>query len=148
VSCFSIDRDIIYDIEGGSQGEGVEFSSSEEWSSYIYDSNAWNPGDDMVTDLFYPFEDELSQHTQSDPQSSFGTYSFEDADLFYEDSNHCAHILRNTRTWPPHSSKRFILQRRIIFILDISMEIDRGKDDVFLHLRLFLTSYPLLQETI
>jgi hypothetical protein len=27
VSCFSIDRDPIYDIEGGSQAEGVDFSS-------------------------------------------------------------------------------------------------------------------------
>jgi hypothetical protein len=60
-------------------------SSSEEWSSYIYDSDVWQPGDDMVTYLFFPFEDDLSQHTQSDLQSSFGTYPFEDADLFYED---------------------------------------------------------------
>jgi hypothetical protein len=85
VSCFSIDRDPIYDIEGSSQAEGVEFSSSEEWSSYVYDSDVWQPGDDMVTDLFFPFEDDLSQHTQSDLQSSFGAYPFEDADLFYED---------------------------------------------------------------
>ena len=28
------------------------------------------------------------------------------------------------------------------------MEINRGRDGVFLHLRLFLTSYPLLQETM
>jgi hypothetical protein len=83
LSCLKFDRDPIYDIEGSSQAEGV--SSSEEWSSYVYDSDVWLPGDDMVTDLFHPFEDDLSQHTQSDLQSSFGTYPFEDADLFYED---------------------------------------------------------------
>jgi hypothetical protein len=41
VSCFSIDSEPIYDIECGSQAEGVDFLSSEEWSSYIYDSDAW-----------------------------------------------------------------------------------------------------------
>ena len=45
----------------------------------MYDS------DDMVTDLFCPFEDDLSQHTQTDLHSSFGTYPFGDVDLFYED---------------------------------------------------------------
>jgi hypothetical protein len=77
------DRDPIYEIEGSSQAEGV--SSSEEWSSYTYDSDVWLPGDDMVTYLFRPFKDDLSQHTQSDLQSSFGTYPFEDVYLFYED---------------------------------------------------------------
>jgi hypothetical protein len=38
----------------------------------------------MVRNLFRPFEDDLSQHTQSDPQSSFGTYPFEDGDFFYD----------------------------------------------------------------
>jgi hypothetical protein len=41
----------------------------------------------MVTDLFRPFVDDLSQHTQGDLQSSFGscdTYPFGDTDLFYE----------------------------------------------------------------
>jgi hypothetical protein len=67
VSCFSIDRDPIYDIGGNSsQAEGVEFSSSKEWYSYVYDSDVWQPSDDMVTDLFCPFEDDLPQHTQSD----------------------------------------------------------------------------------
>jgi hypothetical protein len=33
--------------------------------------------------------------------------------------------------WPPQSSQRFILQRGIIFILDISMEIHRGRHGVF-----------------
>jgi hypothetical protein len=63
VSCFNIDRYPIDDIEVGSQEEGVKFSSLEEWSSYIYDSDAWQPGDDMVTILFFPFEDDLSHHT-------------------------------------------------------------------------------------
>jgi hypothetical protein len=65
---------------------------------------------------------------------------------FMSTSNHCAQVLRNTRTWPPQSSHRFILQRGSIFILDISMEIHRGRGGVFLHLRLFLTYYPLLRK--
>jgi hypothetical protein len=80
LSCLKFDRDPSYDIEGSSQADGV--SSSEEWSSYVYDSDIWQPDDDMVTDFFYPFEDDLSQH---DLHSFFGTYPFEDADLFYED---------------------------------------------------------------
>ena len=48
----------------------------------MYDSDVWKPSDDMVTDLFCPFEDELSRH---DLHSSFGTYPFEDAYLFYEE---------------------------------------------------------------
>jgi hypothetical protein len=146
LSYLKFDRDPIYDIEGSSQVEGV--SSSEEWSSYVYDSDVWQPGDDMVTDLFCPFEDDLSQHTQSDLQSSFGAYPFEDADLFYEEFQPLCSDLRNTGTWPPQSSQRFILQRGSIFILEISMEIQRGRGSVFLHLRLFLTSYPLLQGTM
>ena len=51
----------------------------------MYDLDIWQLGDDMVIDLFLSFEDNLSQHTQSDLQSSFGTYPFDDVDLFYED---------------------------------------------------------------
>jgi hypothetical protein len=85
VGCFIIDRDPIYEIEVRSQAKGVEMSSSEDWPPCIYDSYVWQPGDDMVTNFFFPFEDDLSQHTQSDLQSSFGTYPFEDAYFFYED---------------------------------------------------------------
>jgi hypothetical protein len=112
VSCFSIDRDPIYDIEGGSQVEGVGFSSSEEWSSYIYDSYSWQPGDDMVANLFRPFEDDLSHHTQSDPRSSFGTYPFEDAYLFYEEFQLLCldfeeyHEIATSEQSESHSSKR------------------------------------------
>jgi hypothetical protein len=60
VGCFIIDRDPIYNIEGIPQAKGVEFSSSKECSSYVYDSNIWHLGDDMVTDLFFPFRDDLS----------------------------------------------------------------------------------------
>jgi hypothetical protein len=67
---------------------------------------------------------------------------------FMRTSNHSAQILRNTRTWPPQSSQRFILQSGSIFTLEISMEIHKGRGDVFLHLRLFLTSHPLLQRTM
>ena len=41
---------------------------------------------------------------------------------FMRTSNHCAQILRNTRTWPPQSSQRFILQSGSIFILEIHWE--------------------------
>jgi hypothetical protein len=78
-------RDPIYDIEGSSQEKEVELSSSEDWSSCMYDSYVWQPSDDMVTYLFYPFEDDLSQHTQGDLWSSLDMYPFGDADLFYED---------------------------------------------------------------
>ena len=67
---------------------------------------------------------------------------------FMRTSNRCTQILRNTRTWPPQSSQIFILQSISIFILEIFMKIPRGRGGVFLHLRLFLTSYPLLQETM
>jgi hypothetical protein len=85
---FIFDRDPIYDIEGSSQAKGVELSSSEDWSSCVYDSDVWKPDDDMVTYLFHPFEDDLSQHFQGDFQSSLGSCDadpFGDADLFYED---------------------------------------------------------------
>jgi hypothetical protein len=59
VGCFIIDRDPIYDIEGSSQAEGVEMSFSEGWPPCMYDSDVWHPSDDMVTDLFFPFEDDL-----------------------------------------------------------------------------------------
>ena len=51
---FIIDKDPIYDIEGSSQEEGVQMSSSEDWSSCLYDLDIWKPGDDMVTDWFPP----------------------------------------------------------------------------------------------
>jgi hypothetical protein len=83
ISYFKLDRDPIYDIEGSSKEEGV--SSLEEWSSYVYDLDVWQPDDEMVTDLFRPFEGDLKQHTHSDIKSSFGTYPFEDVDFFYEE---------------------------------------------------------------
>jgi hypothetical protein len=86
VGCFIIDRDPIYDIEGSSQEKGVELSSSEDWSSYIHDSDVWQPDDDMVTDLF---EDNLSQYAHDDSRPSLEScdeYPFGDPGLFYEDS--------------------------------------------------------------
>jgi hypothetical protein len=49
---------------------------------------------------------------------------------------------------PPLNSQRFIIQSETIFILEISIEIHMGKGNVFLHPRLFFTSYPLLQDTL
>jgi hypothetical protein len=65
VVCFTFDKDPIYDVEGSSQTKGVELSSSEDWSSCTYDSDAWHPGNDMITDLF---QDDSSQHTHEDFQ--------------------------------------------------------------------------------
>jgi hypothetical protein len=45
---------------------------------------------------------------------------------FMRNFDHCAQILRNTRTWPPQNSHRFIFKRKSIFILEISMEIHKG----------------------
>jgi hypothetical protein len=87
VGCIIFYGDPIYDIEGSSQEKEFELSSSEDWSSCVYDSDVWQPDDDMVTYLFHPFEDDLSQHTQGDLQSSFGScdaYPFGDTYLFYE----------------------------------------------------------------
>jgi hypothetical protein len=83
VGCFIIYRDPIYGIEGSSQAEGVETSSSEDWPPCMYDSYFWQPSDGIVTYLFFPFEDDLSHH---DIHSSFNTYPFEDAYFIYEDS--------------------------------------------------------------
>jgi hypothetical protein len=58
---------------------------STTWSSCAYDSDIWQPSDDMVTNLFTTFEDNLSHHTQCDFQSSLDAYPFEDADFFNED---------------------------------------------------------------
>jgi hypothetical protein len=58
VVCFTFDKDPIYDIEGNSQTKGVELLYSEDWSSCAYDSDAWNPGNDMIT---YLFQDDSSQ---------------------------------------------------------------------------------------
>jgi hypothetical protein len=55
-------RDPIYNIEGSSHAKRVEFSSLVDWSSCIYDSNVGKSDDDMVTYLFLPFKDDLSQH--------------------------------------------------------------------------------------
>jgi hypothetical protein len=61
--CLIFDRDPIYDIEGTPQEKGFELSSSENWSSRMYDSDVWQSNDDIITDLFRPLEDDLSQHT-------------------------------------------------------------------------------------
>jgi hypothetical protein len=59
---FIIDKDPIYDVEGISQVERVGVSYLEVWSSYMHDLDIWKLDDDMVTYLFRPFEDDVSQH--------------------------------------------------------------------------------------
>jgi hypothetical protein len=54
----------------------------------VGDPYIWQPDDDMVTDLFHQFEDDLSQYTHDDFQSSFEScdaYPFGDSILFYEE---------------------------------------------------------------
>jgi hypothetical protein len=66
VGCIIFYEDPIYNVEGSSQAKEFELLYSEGWSPCVYDSNVWKPDDDMVTDLFCPFEDDFSQHTQGD----------------------------------------------------------------------------------
>jgi hypothetical protein len=81
---FTFDKDPIYDIEGISLEKGFELSSSKNGSSHAYDSYVLQPSDDMITDLFHPFKDDLLQRIQSDLHFSLYAYSFKDAYLFYE----------------------------------------------------------------
>jgi alpha-ketoglutarate-dependent taurine dioxygenase len=77
------------------------------------------PDDDMVMDLFHPFEDD-TQHFQDDFRPSLDTYPFEDADMFYEYFQPLCSDFDNTRTWPPQRNQRFILPNKSIFILRLS----------------------------
>jgi hypothetical protein len=86
VGHFIFYRDPIYDIEVGSRAKGIELSSPGNWSSLAHDSDSWQPDDDMITNLFHPFEDDLSPYTHDDSQSSLQSchsYPFGDSDLFY-----------------------------------------------------------------
>jgi hypothetical protein len=56
-------RDPIYCIEGGSRTKGIELSSPGNWPSLAHDLYSWNIDDDMIMDLFHPFEDDLSPYT-------------------------------------------------------------------------------------
>ena len=56
--------------------------------SQVGDTYIWQPDDDMLTNLFYPFEDDLSQYTHDYFQSSFKScdaYPFGDSVFFYEE---------------------------------------------------------------
>jgi hypothetical protein len=80
MSLFTFDEDPPYNVEGSPQ--------TKEWSPCIYHSNVWDGDGGMITDLFDPFEDDLSQHFQGDFQLSLrgcDAYPFKDAYLFYED---------------------------------------------------------------
>jgi hypothetical protein len=60
---------------------------SEDYISQVSDPYIWNPDDDVVTNLFHPFEDDLSQYTHDEFQLSLGSsdaYPFGDSDVFYE----------------------------------------------------------------
>jgi hypothetical protein len=63
VDCIIFYGDPIYNVEGSSQAKEFELSYSEDWYSCVYDSDVWQPDDDMITYLLCPFEDDLLQHT-------------------------------------------------------------------------------------
>jgi hypothetical protein len=76
---FTFDEDPTYEVEGSPQ--------IKDWYPCIYDSSVWDGDGDIITGLFHPFEDDLSQHLQGGFQSSLGScdaYPFGDAYLFYE----------------------------------------------------------------
>jgi hypothetical protein len=139
VNCFSIDRNPIYDIEGGSQRSDPHTYMIQIFGGLVM---IWlqicsAPSRMTCHSILRVIFNHPLIHTLLKMQV-----------CFMRTSNRCAQILRNTRTWPPQNNQRFILQSKSTFILEISMEIHRGRGGVFLHLSLFLTSYPLLQETM
>jgi hypothetical protein len=76
------DGDPIYDIEG-------HFHLLPSQISYeiAIDSNIWQQGDEMITNIFQTPEDNLMQCSHDNFQSyleAFDEYSFEHLDLFYE----------------------------------------------------------------
>jgi hypothetical protein len=91
----------------------------------MYDSDVWQPSDDMVTYLFCPFEDDLSQHTQGDLQSSLDMYPFGDEICSVRIFNHCAQILIDTRSWPSRGTLRSTLPNESTFILRLLVGICR-----------------------
>jgi len=79
--CFIFYGDPIYDIEGTYGIKDTESISSEDLFLQPDGPYMCQP-DDMVIDLFPPFEDDLTQHFQSDFRPSLLSY---DANLFCED---------------------------------------------------------------
>jgi hypothetical protein len=126
VGCFIIDRDPIYDIEGSSQDkEGVEVSSSEDWSSCMYDSDIWHPSDDMVTYLFAP-----SRMTCRNILRVIFSHPLIHTLLRMQICsmrifNHYAQILIDTRSWPAWGSLRSTLPNESTFMLRLLVGICR-----------------------
>jgi hypothetical protein len=81
LGCFNFDRDPIYDIEGTSWIKDKERISSEDFFLH-QDGPYMCQLDDMVIDLFHPFEDDPTQHFRDDFRPSLVSC---DADLFCED---------------------------------------------------------------
>jgi hypothetical protein len=66
MSLFTFDGDPTYDVEGSPQ--------TKDWSPYIYDSDVWDGDGDMITYLFHPFEDDLTQRFQDDFQPPYSDF--------------------------------------------------------------------------
>jgi hypothetical protein len=72
MDCLIFHGDPIYDIKGG---------------SHEYDLDIWQSNVDMITYLYHPFEDEMSQYFQCDFESSLSSCDanpFGGANFFYE----------------------------------------------------------------
>jgi hypothetical protein len=83
VICFGLDGDPIYDIEGHFQ-----LFPLEQLCVIAKDSDVWQHGDDMVTNLFQPPTEYLLQHSHDDCHSYLGSgdiHPFHHLDLFYEE---------------------------------------------------------------
>jgi hypothetical protein len=75
----------------------------------------------MVTDLFHPFEDNLSQYAHDDSQPSLEScdeYPFGDPGLFYEDSQPplCSDFDRHQVVASPEQSEAHATKRKYFHI--------------------------------
>jgi hypothetical protein len=73
LGCFIFYGDPIYDIEGTSQIKDTESISSEDLFLQPDGPYMCQPND-MVTDLFHPFEDDLTQRFQDDFQPPYSDF--------------------------------------------------------------------------
>jgi hypothetical protein len=74
ISCFSFDRDPIYDIKGNFQLKNAEIFPLEDCFPYMDNQDIWKPNDDMITYLFHPPGDGLLHYTCVDFHPYLGDY--------------------------------------------------------------------------
>jgi hypothetical protein len=61
IDCFSFDGDPIYDIEGNFEIRNAKVFTLEGCFLYVDNQYIWHPSDDIITNLFHPPRDGLSQ---------------------------------------------------------------------------------------